>query len=383
MARKRKANGNTLERRALRIEQDPAHPLFLFTLTASDLLKIADVSRISRDEAGKLIGYQRAEVRRHVQDIVEYLNQDSIVFPNSIILALTSRVKFKQSRGRANDEDGLAKAGTLEIPLPVNGGQKPAWIVDGQQRMLALSMCDKPDLPVPVNAFVADELDLQRDQFLRVNSSKPLPRGLITELLPEVTTSLPANLSTKKMPSAICDWLNREQTSPFYELIRRASTTKEEKTKTAITDNSVLKMIEESLSQPSGCLFPYRNIATGETDFEGITSLLVTYWTAVSKVFADAWGKPPAKSRLMHGAGIRSMGRLMDRIMPVININKANAVSQVSRELKLIVPTCRWTKGRWEDIDGMRWNEIQNVPRHINILSNVLIRAYLQAKGNG
>ena len=383
MARKKKANGKQLERRALRIEQDPAHPLFLFTLTAEDLLKIADISRISRDEAGKLIGYQRAEVRRHVQDIVEYLNQDSIVFPNSIILALTSRVKFKQSRGRANDEDGLAKAGTLEIPLPVNGGEKPAWIVDGQQRMLALSMCDKPNLPVPVNAFVADELDLQRDQFLRVNSSKPLPRGLITELLPEVTTSLPANLSTKKMPSAICDWLNREQTSPFYELIRRASTTKQEKTKTAITDNSVLKMIEESLSQPSGCLFPYRNIATGETDFEGITSLLVTYWTAVSKVFPDAWGKPPAKSRLMHGAGIRSMGRLMDRIMPVININRANAVSQVSRELKLIVPKCRWTKGRWEDIDGMRWNEIQNVPRHINILSNVLIRAYLQAKGNG
>jgi len=382
MARKKKSNGKILERRALRIEQDPAHPLFLFSLTSEDLFKIADISRISRDEAGKLIGYQRAGVRRHVQDIVEYLNQDSILFPNSIILALSSRVRFKQSRGRANDEDALAKAGTLEIPLPADGAQKPAWIVDGQQRMLALSKCDKPNFPVPVNAFVADELDLQRDQFLRVNSSKPLPRGLISELLPEVTTSLPANLATKKMPSAICDWLNREQTSPFYELIRRASTTKEEKSKTAITDNSVLKMIEESLSQPSGCLFPYRNIATGETDFDGITSLLVTYWTAVSKVFEDAWGKPPAKSRLMHGAGIRSMGRLMDRIMPVINMNKANAVSQISRELKLIVPTCRWTKGRWEDIDGMRWNEIQNVPRHINILSNVLIRAYLQAKGN-
>ncbi len=382
MARKKKVNGKTLKRRALRIEQDPAHPLFLFTLTAEDLLKIADISRISRDEAGKLIGYQRAGVRRHVQDIVEYLNQDSILFPNSIILALTSRVRFTQSRGRANDEDALAKAGTLEIPLPFNGGQKPAWIVDGQQRMLALAKCKRPDLPVPINAFVADEVDLQRDQFLRVNSSKPLPRGLISELLPEVTTSLPANLAAKKMPSAICDWLNREQTSPFYELIRRASTTKEEKSKTAITDNSVLKMIQESLSQPSGCLFPYRNIATGETDFDGITSLLVTYWTAVSKVFADAWGKPPAKSRLMHGAGIRSMGRLMDRIMPVINISKSNAVSQVSRELKLIAPTCRWTKGRWEDIDGMKWNEIQNVPRHINILSNVLIRAYLQAKGN-
>lgn len=378
MARK-KTNGKQIERRALRIEQDPAHPLYLFTLTSDELLKVADISRISRDEAGKLIGYQRAGVRRHVQDIVDYLNQDAILFPNSIILALSSRVKFKQSRGPTTG-DGLAQAGTLEIPLPSNGGPKPAWIVDGQQRTLALSMCEKRGLPVPVNAFVADELDLQRDQFLRVNSSKPLPRGLITELLPEVTTTLPANLSTKKMPSAICDWLNREKSSPFIGLIRRASTPKEEKSHAIITDNSVVKMIEESLSQPSGCLFPYRNIATGETDFDGITSLLVTYWTAVSKVFSDAWGKPATKSRLMHGAGIRAMGRLMDRIMPVVNLRRADAVGKVSRELKLIAPVCRWTKGRWEDMDGIRWNEIQNVPRHIHVLSNVLIRAYLQAK---
>jgi hypothetical protein len=32
-------------------------------------------------------------------------------------------------------------------------------------------------------------------------------------------------------------------------------------------------------------------------------------------------------------------------------------------------------------MDGMKWNDVNNVPRHINILSNVLIRGYLQAKG--
>ena len=382
MARSKKTNAQFLERRALRIDQNPLHPLYLFSLTGDELMKIADISRLSRDEGGKLIGYQRAGVRRHVQDIVEYLDQDSILFPNSIILAISSRVRFKQSRGPATG-DGLAKAGTLEIPLPLNGGPKPAWIVDGQQRAIALTKCKKRDLPIPINAFVADEIELQRDQFLRVNNAKPLPRGLITELLPEVTTTLPSKLSSKKMPAAICDWLNRESRSPFCGLIRRATTPKEDISKMAVSDNSVVKMIEESLSQPSGCLFPYRNIATGETDFEGITSILVTFWTAVSKAFPDAWGKPPSKSRLMHGAGIRSMGRLMDRIMPIINLRKPTAESDVIRELNLIAPICRWTKGRWEDMDGMRWDEIQNVPRHIHVLTNVLIRAYLQAKGNG
>lgn len=37
MARK-KTNGKQIERRALRIEQDPAHPLYLFTLTSDELL---------------------------------------------------------------------------------------------------------------------------------------------------------------------------------------------------------------------------------------------------------------------------------------------------------------------------------------------------------
>ena len=382
MPAQKKASPKSIQRRALRIEQNNKHPLYMFTLTGDELLEIADVSRISRDEVGKLIGYQRPGVKRHIEDIVDYLNQDDILFPNSIILALSSRVKFRQSRGPSVG-DGLAFAGTLEIPRPNGSSNKPAWIVDGQQRALALAKCKRKGLPIPVNAFVADEVDLQRDQFLRVNSSKPLPRGLITELLPEVTTTLPANLSAKRMPSAICDWLNREKSSPFFGLIRRASTPDSEKSQAVITDTSVVRMIEESLSAPSGCLFPYRNIATGETDFEGIGKVLVTYWKAVSKVFPDAWAKPPAKSRLMHGAGIRSMGRLMDRIMPSINLNKSNALTLTTREIKRIAPICRWTKGRWEDLDGMRWNEIQNVPRHIRVLTNVLIRAYLHAKGTG
>lgn len=33
-------------------------------------MKIAEISRVSRDDAGKLIGYQRPEVKKHIQDIV-------------------------------------------------------------------------------------------------------------------------------------------------------------------------------------------------------------------------------------------------------------------------------------------------------------------------
>jgi hypothetical protein len=92
-----------------------------------------------------------------------FARAESTLFPNSIILALFSRVRFRQNRGPAVD-DGLPAAGTLEIPLPNGRQKKPAWIVDGQQRAVALSKCNNPNMIIPINAFVADEVELQRDQ---------------------------------------------------------------------------------------------------------------------------------------------------------------------------------------------------------------------------
>jgi len=63
------------------------------------------------------------------------------------------------------------------------------------------------------------------------------------------------------------------------------------------------------------------------------------------KVFAEAWGKPPAQSRLMHGAGIRAMGRLMDRVMAGVNPRDPRAIALVERELRMVAPICRWTSG--------------------------------------
>ena len=378
MARRKKL----LKTEAIRIVQNPDHPIYLFALTAAQIHEVAEISRISRDDHGQLIGYQRDEVKRHVKEISNYIDNEadeSFLFPNSLILALSSDVKFKRSRGpKVSDES--AQRGILEIPIPREGEPKPGFIVDGQQRALAMSKSKRSFL-CPVNAFVADAVDLQRDQFMRVNNTRPLPRGLITELLPEVSTQLPEKLAKRKIPSAICNMLNEEDASPFKGLIRRASTKKRDKKTAVITDTSIIRMIEESLSTPSGCLFPYRNIATGKTDFDGLWNVLVTYWSGVKNVFPAAWGKRPTKSRLMHGAGIRAMGRLMERVMPIIPPGaNGDAIGLVEEELQHVVPVCQWTSGRWEELGGLRWNEIQNVPRHIRLLSSCLVRTYVQGR---
>lgn len=366
-----------LRKRALRIRQNESRPLFLFSLNGKELLELAEVSRVSRDDADKLIGYQRPEVKRHIKEITDYLNCDDVLFPNSIILALSSGVRFVESRGPQIGDRNVS-AGVLEIPIPRDGGVKPGWIVDGQQRAMAISRSKRQSLNVPVNGFLADDVEIQRDQFLRINNTKPLPRGLISELLPEVNTPLPQRLAVRQIPARLCELLNKDPNSPFKDLIKRPSS--DNKSQAILADTAIIKMIEESMTSPSGCLHPYRNIATGETDIESMKILLLLYWTAVKNVFPQAWGRPPVHSRLMHSVGLRAMGRLMDKVMPFIPLNNNN-VCIIEKEIRRIVPYCHWVSGRWEELGDLPWNELQNVPRHIRVLSNFLIRSYVQAKG--
>jgi len=331
------------------------------------------VSHIGRTPAGKLIGYQRPAVKRHIRTIIEYLDSGPALLPNSLVIALNSEVRFVTKRGH----NGSTAYGVLEIPFPLNGGPKLGWIVDGQQRALALAQTSRRDLLVPVNAFVANDIAVHREQFLRVNSIKPLPRGLATELLPEITTILPANLTKRRAASALCDLLNHDATSPFYGMIRRASLSRRQAAQAVISDTTMVQVLQDSLATPAGCLFSCWNVATGELHWPAAKRVLFLYWTAVREIFPDAWGLPPARSRLMHSVGLRAMGRLMNRVMASVDPTSPHASRQVRRELERVAPICRWTRGSWEGLDGMRWNEVQNLPAHVRKLSNLLIRRYL------
>ena len=367
-----------VERKALRIAQGSGRDLYLLTLNGEELLALAGISRVSRNDDGKLIGYQRPEVKRHVKAIAEYLQSPDMILAHPLILSFDSSVRFVSSRGQKTSY-GLAVAGMLHIPRPKGSDAKPAWIVDGQQRALAISQCPKRDFPVPICAFIADDVEVQRDQFLRINNTRPLPRGLVTELLPEMSTNLPANLAVKKIPAALCDLLNRDDSSPFKGLIRRASTEPAKRHACVVADTVVIKMLEESLTQAGGCLFPFRNIATGECELDAIWHLLISYWNAVKATFPDAWGKPPTKSRLMHGVGIRAMGKLMDRVLTSTHQMHKDAEREIRGELAKVAPFCRWTSGEWEELGGIAYNDLQNVPKHVSVLSNYLVRKYLEA----
>lgn len=367
MAR-RKHREPTLAVRAVRTMQADT-PVFAFFLAGPELLRIAEISRVQRDGEGVLQGFQRRGIKSHVQSIVEFLDAGPALFPNAVILAISPRARFTAARGEKPSGDLRAsEAGTLRIPVP-SDGSKAAWIVDGQQRSLALSQAKNGDLQVPVVAFVSEDLAVHRQQFILVNKAKPLDPRLIDELLPAVETLLPRDLSARKLPSELVNLLNSSPDSPFFGLIKRPS---REPSEGVVIDSALVKSIRSSISNPLGALAPYK--ANGEQPAEAATMYrtLVSYWSAVKAVFPDAWGLEPTESRLMHSAGIHAMGVLMDRIMSRATPG-CDLEAHATEALLRIAPHCRWTAGRWPDIQR-DWDDIQNASRDIRLLTDQLTR---------
>jgi len=367
---KAKKQSKAISVRALRTKQGDGVDVYSFFIKGSDITRVAEISRVSRDDEDALKGFQRKEIQNHVKGIVEYLDRGNVLFPNAIILALSPQVEFKQSRGPTPEGIAeIAQIGTLSIPIRQEG-RRVAWIVDGQQRSLALSRTKNTDISVPVVAFISGDVETQREQFILVNKARPLPVRLINELLPEIGVQLPRDLGIRKIPSELCNLLNRDPKSPFHELIRRISQADLESA--VIVDTALIKVMANSIKNPLGALALYKQNEDGQADIDGMYRTMFVFWDAVKTTFPEAWGKSPAKSRLMHSAGVQAMGVLMDRIMTRLHGHQ-DPRHEINQSLRRIKPFCHWTDGTWDGL-GLKWNEIQNVPKHIRGLSDHLVR---------
>jgi len=354
--------------RAIRTKQGDNVDVFAFFVRGADIMRIADISRVERDAKAALKGFQRGEIQSHVKGIVDFLDAGAVLFPNAIILAVSPEVTFKLSRGPSPDgANEAAQSGVLRIPVRPEG-KRAAWIVDGQQRSLALSKTKNKDLAVPVVAFVTNDIATQREQFILVNKARPLPSRLINELLPEVGVVLPRDLAARKLPAELCNSLNVDPKSPFYGLIRRASDGPD--ATSVVVDSALIEAIKRNLKPPFGALADFRSGA-GD-DPSSAYRVLVHYWAEVKRAFPRAWGHDPTKSRLMHSAGIKVMGALMDPIMLRAEAT-TNVAAEIRASLHRIAPHCAWTDGAWEEL-GWKWNEVQSTPNHIGKLTDHLLQ---------
>jgi DGQHR domain-containing protein len=351
---------------ALEIRQGPKRRLYSFAVDGKRLGEFTTVSRIHRRQQGSLAGYQRPEVLAHVKAIRRYLESPGALMPNALVVAFDPRVVFRPAK--RVEGDNTCRIGHLLIPLVGENEEKPGWLVDGQQRSAALRDAALRSFPVPVVAFITGDVREQRSQFILVNNTKPLPTGLINELLPATEGELPAMLLRRRYPAVLLEQLNFRPDSPLRGIIRTPTMVGG-----VIKDTSMLKMLETSITD--GALYRFRDPVTGGGDTEAMLELLFDFWEAVASVWPDAWGLPPRKSRLSHGAGIVALGYVLDAI--VDHRAKDDSMPDCdtfAADLRLIEPYCRWTSGTWEF--GMAWDEIQVVPAHITALTDFLLGVY-------
>lgn len=336
---------------AIRARQADGHDVFSFAATPKEVLAFSEIERVGRQDDGQLKGFQRHQIASHIKEIRDYFVRDDALLPNAVIIAFIGGIK---SKDRGN--------GVVDIEIDATG-TKPGFVVDGQQRLSALSGLEKPGFQVFVSALVCKDYNELRQQFVLINNTRPLPKTLIYELLPSVE-GLPARFTNRKFSARVVDRLNFTRHSALYGEIRQHTNPKG-----VISDTAMQRLIMNSVSDGA-----IRHFLREDDYEERAFQLINEYFEAIRMVFSSEWiGMTPRTSRLKHGAGIVAMGFVMELLY---STEGATTRDQFAHALRLIKPYTAWTSGQWSfsSDEICPWNGIQNTPGDIDALSNHLVR---------
>jgi DGQHR domain-containing protein len=336
---------------AIVAEQSTDHTVFSFSATAAQIHSIAQIDRIGRDSKGSLKGFQRPQIAKHIDEIRKYLAQDAAILPNPIVLAFINDVKVENvSRQMA------------EVAIDISNGP-PGFVVDGQQRLTALSGLPEKDFQLFVSGVLCRDDEELRKQFILINNTRPLPKTLIYELLPTVT-GLPDKLSNRAQAAALVERLNFDEASSLHGQIKQHTNPTG-----VISDTALQRLIMNSYID--GAL---RELSREPDGMDRVFEVISNFFAAVQLEFKDQWhSHSPRTSRLVHGAGIMAMGYVMEYLWSADNAYTPDAFRA---GLAPLVQRCSWTSGNWEfGPTNMRpWNSIQNLARDWVELSEHLIR---------
>ncbi len=359
---------------ALRIRQRAEIPIYVFGIDGKVIQTIASISYAHRSKTGVLAGYQRGPAERHIRDILDYLSTPDAILPNAIVIAFSKRVSFEPIAGYPTTEWGTF--GRLTIPVPANASEdRVGWIVDGQQRVTALSRLDKTKhFPVAVVAFESDDDELQRGQFVLVNKTKPLPRTLLNEILPDVSAPLSRTLQRQKIAAKVVLALRFDEASPFLDRVRGLDV---DGAGANISQNALIEVVQNSMKKKGALFFQYDQTEKKES-YTRMARVMGVFYEGVKRTWPDAWEGDPTSSRLVHGVGIVALGHLMDHVMMEVDAFSPRAASVVHSRLTPLTDRCAWTHGRWPTI-GRAWNELQNTSQDKTLLSDYLLRLYAES----
>lgn len=341
-------------------QQSPDHRVLTFAATAQQVLSFATIERITCDQDGEVSGFQRPQVASHIREIKDYLTKPEAVLPNAIVVAFIDKVEVK-----------AVKNGMCKIVIDVSDGA-PGLVVDGQQRLTALSQTNRDDFQLFVSALICQSEEELRRQFVLINNTKPLPKSLIYELLPTVD-GLPDRMQSRSVAAELTSKLNYLGYSSLRGMIYQHTNPTG-----IIRDTSIQKVMMNSLTD--GIM---RELVKQPHGKQKCVKLTSEFYKAVQMVFPDDWkDHTPKTSRLVHGAGIQALGYVMETLAV---LEGARTWEQFAEHLGCLRGQTAWTSGSWNfgAGDTRHWKAINVTGRDIMTLAkhlDAIVISNLRAK---
>lgn len=307
--------------------QQPIGVVYIGVMDHEDLehISFADVRRleIGKDnrEVEDYIGIQRQLNTGREKDIGRYVNLIDATFPNSIILAISSKyADYNEEKNEMTilDKDDVAK------------------VLDGQHRIAGLRHFKGKGskFEVSVSIYIDMELEDQAIVFSTINKEqKSVSNSLVADLF-----AFAESRSPQKTAHNIARALNKKEESPFYHKIKVLGTANRKETETITQDTFVKNLMKYISSDPQGDrdfykrnkeksskklplvegkdrekLFLRNLFITDESDIK-IAQLMYNYFYAVEQKWPDAWNKLQPNIILNRTTGFAALMRFLKNV---------------------------------------------------------------------
>lgn len=332
--------------KAFKVSQ-PIGEFYCGKIKASDLVDItySDVRRMSDSENRELddyIGIQRPLIESRVKAIRNFISGVDSSFPNSIIIAMSS------------DNANWDEYNNDFIITPNNDGDfsKLAKILDGQHRIAGFDknnmtfineLGEESEFELLITVFVDADISTQANVFSTVNLAQTkVNKSLVYDL-----ESLAYSRSPEKTCHDIAVLLNKEKNGPFEKRIKRLGVatpkiSNETLTQAAFVEN-LLKLITfdaksdrnyflakekggkiskeynlEKIDNSSLIRYPLRKSFIAEKD-SVIAANVSNFFSAVMKLWPNAWNKSNKISSLNKTIGLIALFRVLKDILSYMN----------------------------------------------------------------
>ena len=229
------------------------------------------------------------------------------MIPNALVVAFDPRVRFEPAVGGRRPAGRPSVPGMLVIPRLGRRPTTEAGLDRGRPAAAGRHPRSRgrrlPDLRRRLHRRPDGE---QREQFILVNSPSRCQRGWSTNCCRRPRPACRA-LQKRRFPTLLLDRLNLDDDSP----LRGHDPNPDGQPRGH--QGQLADQDDREQPERRGAL-PLPRATTASRATRNRCWVLKDFWAAVAEVFADAWGLNAEESRLMHGAGIVSLGFVMDAI---------------------------------------------------------------------